>query len=237
MTAVNDITLNDANNDFATVLFNGHNVTIDDINDINLGASTASGDATITVGGNITISDLLSSPGTGSSTWTLTSTATAPGGTINEIGNGDIQVPNLVVNAPGGAQLTSPINHVGSLRTGSFIHYVDFGTFNLFTPPTPATGSILTAGAGGFVNQISAQLAAISYVDIPIVKLSVSGFTARVEGNPATILPPGSIATLGLSVPFPDADEQAPRRIEDRSKWVSGSMVVSGSTSAPQGSK
>jgi len=169
-------------------------------------------------------------------------------GNITETG-GSIVVPVLSIQAGGNVSLTTPVNNVNYLgsQSGTPIHFVDVDT--LLAAPVALDGQALPGinpqpadvrGGGGGINvsTISVQLAGIAYVDIPILKLSANNFTARVEGNPATILPPGSIATLGLTVPFAEAeDQQAPRRIEDRTKWVTGRMVVSGSTPAPQSSK
>ncbi len=213
------------------------------IGDLNSGDITVTGPISIDPGGL--------NPNPGSTSITAPRLNLVSGGHINET-SGSITVPVLSLEAGDTISLTTPINNVNYLGSQSPlaktpIHFVDIdtllaapGILDGQTSPgiTPQPADVQGGGGGINVSTISVQLAGIAYVDIPVVKLSAANFTARVEGNPATILPPGSIATLGLTVPFPDEeDQQAPRRIEDRTKWVSGNMVVSGSTSAPQSPK
>ncbi|MEQ9614587.1 MAG: hypothetical protein RLN61_05980, partial [Algiphilus sp.] len=59
----NDITLNNNANNFSTVAANGANVTLNDSNGINLGASSITGTLGVTAGGNITNSGKLTVTG------------------------------------------------------------------------------------------------------------------------------------------------------------------------------
>jgi hypothetical protein len=175
----------------------------------------------------------------------------ASGGSVSEAGAGSIVVPNLSINAPNGnISLVAIVNDVNflasrSLNSGTPIHYTDANKLSISSDPTwdvigvvPTSNTVLEDAGGIAISTISVQLAGIAYVDIPVLKLGGANFTSRVEGNAKAILPPGSIGTLGLSVPFAEAqDDNDYRRIEDQTKWVTGRMVVSGSTTAPQSSK
>src|SRR5204863_145581 len=57
------ITLGDVNNDFTTVKFTGADVTVKDLNALDLGASTVTGDLSVTAGGAITQSGTLTANG------------------------------------------------------------------------------------------------------------------------------------------------------------------------------
>src|SRR5208337_762703 len=82
----NNITLNNAGNDFTTVaISSGNIVTLDDVNAIDLGASTVSGNLSVTANGAITQSGALTVNGAGA-----TATFTAGSGnniTLNTVGN------------------------------------------------------------------------------------------------------------------------------------------------------
>jgi len=60
-----DITLDNGANDFTTAFFTGNNVSVHDVNGIDLGASTATGNLSVTAGGTITESGNLVANGAG----------------------------------------------------------------------------------------------------------------------------------------------------------------------------
>ncbi len=86
--AGNDITLDNVNNDFGTVVASGHNISLRDASDIDLGNTTASGTLQVTAHGNITESGALTVT-SGSSTFTVDSVTgdVLLGNQLNDFGN------------------------------------------------------------------------------------------------------------------------------------------------------
>jgi hypothetical protein len=99
----------------------------------------------------------------------------------------------------------------------------------------------LTIGGQISINGVSSKLLSqsiindISVFNIPLPKLdtiSYSGASISVD-EAAKILPPGSIGTLWLQLPFPPEKEPVDK-VEDNSKWTSGRLAAAGSTAGPQ---
>ena len=169
----------------------------------------------------------------------------APSGLVAET----VVVPNLSIDAPHGSvtldgSINNDVNFLASLSTTP-IHFIDANTLKVSSDITwdvvgiiPTSTFVLGNHGGLAISTLSVQLAGIAYVDIPVLKLDTANFTAVMGRDPRNLLPPGSIGTLGLTVPYPEeANTEDARRIEDRTKWVTGRMVVSGSTAAPQSPK
>ncbi|MDB6122849.1 MAG: Autotransporter-associated beta strand repeat protein, partial [Pedosphaera sp.] len=203
--------------------------------------------------GTITFSDLISiDPGALSPNPTATSiNATrlnlVTSGSVLQVGGGRVFVPILSIKAGHDILLanSSAINNVNYLASKSAtpIHFIDQDTLKVRSDVdwdgifgVDPQSNFVQGGGGRFgISTLSVQLAGIAYVDVPVLRLGGVNFTARVEANTKLISPPGSIATLGLDVPFPEGEaESETRRIEDHAKWVGGRMVVSGSTTGPQ---
>ncbi|HZR20780.1 MAG TPA: filamentous hemagglutinin N-terminal domain-containing protein, partial [Verrucomicrobiae bacterium] len=126
--AGNAITLNDANNDFVTTLFNGSDVIVNDVNALGLGASTISGNFTVGAGGPISQSGTLLVNGAGKS-----ATFRSPGNTIT---------------------LADPNNDFTSVKlTGSDVTLVDANSLDLGAANISGNLAVL---AGGSISQSGA---------------------------------------------------------------------------------
>ncbi len=169
----------------------------------------------------------------------------APSGLVAET----VVVPNLSIDAPHGnvlldGSINNDVNFLASLSTTP-IHFIDANSLKVSSDVTwdvvgiiPTSTFVLGNHGGLAISTLSVQLAGIAYVDIPVLTLNTANFTAVMGRDPRNLLPPGSIGTLGLTVPYAEeGNGEVPRRIEDRTKWVTGRMVVSGSTAAPQSPK
>lgn len=113
-----DIALTNASNDFGTVdITSGRNIQLTDINDIDLGVSTISGNLNVTAGGDITNSGTLSVAGTS------TLTASAGNITLTQAGNdfNRVAVPsaNDVAIVDANAIDLGPISITGNLQVTS----------------------------------------------------------------------------------------------------------------------
>ena len=118
----NTITLNDANNDFVTALFNGSDVSVNDVNALGLGSSTISGNFNVGAGGPISQSGTLLVNGAGKS-----ATFRSPGNTIT---------------------LTDPNNDFTSVKlTGSDVNLTDVNSLDLGA--ANISGNLMVL-AGGF---------------------------------------------------------------------------------------
>jgi len=176
------------------------------------------------------------------------------GGTISELAGGRIVVPRMCVDTlPDGTtrkvQLLGPNDWDHLAATGSGIEVNDIDDLSTAEPVdncetktalgyVPANSKLFLYNGRVTVESLSAQLAALSAVEIPVPKPEVSTFeSAGVSGEEAAkILPSGSIGTLYLQVPF--VSTKARRfKIEEASKWVSGRLAVYGSTAGPQGGR
>jgi hypothetical protein len=94
-----------------------------------------------------------------------------------------------------------------------------------------ACGSIATT-------TLPQQLAGITYLDIPVPRLSLTELElgANIDtGKAQEQYGPSSIVTYYLQVPFPKKRFSLNRlKLEEQSKWIGGQLAVSGSTAGPQ---
>ena len=173
--AANNITLNNANN-FSTVsITSGNDVTLVDTNALTLGASTVSGDLTVTTGGLLNQSGALSVAGNaafdttaaaalGSVTFTdsnaLTLNNSTVGGNLSvTTGAGDITLPagqtltvagNVTLTPAGAVDLqgTTQIGGTQSYVGGTGSTFVLGADTNLNSLPLPGTGSVTVNTTG-----------------------------------------------------------------------------------------
>ena len=173
--AANNITLNNAN-DFSTVsITSGNDVTLVDTNALTLGASTVSGDLTVTTGGLLNQSGALSVAGNaafdttaaaalGSVTFTdsnaLTLNNSTVGGNLTvTTGAGDITLPagqtltvagNVTLTPAGAVDLqgTTQIGGTQSYVGGTGSTFVLGADTNLNSLPLPGTGSVTVNTTG-----------------------------------------------------------------------------------------
>ncbi|MEI7947789.1 MAG: filamentous hemagglutinin N-terminal domain-containing protein, partial [bacterium] len=154
--AANNITLNNVGNNFKTVVItSGHDVILTDVNALILGASTVSGDLTVTAGGAITQQDALSVNGLG----TVASFNAGAGNniTLDNVGNNfstvAIAAGNIVTLRDSGA-INIGNSVVANNLTVTAGGKIDFtgtgastvgGTMNL----NSTTGGIDDSGVGG----------------------------------------------------------------------------------------
>ena len=164
-------------------------------------------------------------------------TATFAAGTANDITLDNVanNFNNVVVTS--GNNVT--FHDVNSITFGPLVSTIT-GNFTVVAGGD-LFGSYIVGGAvsitvGGQNNgSLSSSLADLSQVEIPVPRLESTAFsTASMSLDQATkILPPGSIGTLWLQIPFPGVKEEN-YRVEDISKWTSGPIAAMGSTSGPQ---
>ncbi len=120
--AGNDITLGNLNNDFHTVaIAGGQNVTLVDVNAIDLGASTVPGTLSVTAGGDITESGALS-VNSSSSTFTYS------GSTL-----GNVLLGNEA-NDFGGQTVTINASGIGAIQDVAFRNVSSSASFSQFSP-------------------------------------------------------------------------------------------------------
>jgi hypothetical protein len=100
-------------------------------------------------------------------------------------------------------------------------------------PPGAVTGSVQVNG--GTASLLSQAIANLSQVNIPVPKLDAISYSgASISTDVAAqLLPPESVGTLSLQLPFP-RERQSLYKIEDISKWTSGRLAAAGTTTGPQ---
>ena len=206
---------------------------------------TANGD--ITQNGAITVGD----------------TATFTAGSGNDITLGLGNNFNNIIITSGRSVTLYDVNGItfgpqGSAISGDLsVTTGDTGTIDFSGSPITTVGGNLTVNAGGDLNgtysvagavsitvggqnngSLSSSLSGLSAVEIPVPRLETTTFsTASISVDEAAkILPPGSIGTLWLQIPFPPTEEKN-YRIEGASKWTSGPIAAMGSTGGPQVAK
>ncbi len=214
--------------------------------------------------GNITVRDniiLGKLDGTDNRTLSLlTSTAS---GTISQLPGARIEVAQLALeaakvdlNPPNptcnnvnvlAAHVTSSLSYKDADSTLTFADGIGGHPANVdgivWNPPQPPGGSLsVTENCGTIqVASLNQDLASISYVNIPIPRLSLSEIelggnidTAEVKNRFGN----NSIITFYLEVPFPKKRFNLSRlKLEEQSKWVGGHLAIFGATSGPQGSQ
>ena len=113
-----------------------------------------------------------------------------------------------------------------------------------YSAPRPAKASadsvqiftIINGTSVQNVQSLAGQLASfLAGTVLPTPRLEVasySGGTIDLE-EAAKLLPPGSIGTLFLQVPFVPVEEKK-YKVEEVSKWTTGRIAASGTTAGPQ---
>jgi hypothetical protein len=112
------------------------------------------------------------------------------------------------------------------------------GEGNATSVPAPDVNSVVFVNNVGTssITVASSDFSALSTVVIPPPQLNVSSFSSASLSvdEISKILPPGSIGTLWLQLPFETKKEKR-YRVEDLAKWVSGPIASVGSAGGPGG--
>ena len=207
--AGNNITLNNAGNNFSTVaVTSANNVTLHDANAINLSASTLAGNLLVTAGGNITLSGVLTAGGSGDAI------VLAAGGNFNNAGS-------YALNPGSGRFLVWSQNPALDNRGGLAYDFKQYNATYGSTTPAQATGNgflyalapTITPGLTGTVSKVydattAATLAAGNFtatgaVDGDVIALSGTGTydNPNVAGSPIKpVTATGIAATVTSSV-------------------------------------
>jgi len=223
---------------------------------LRIGSATDTGN--ITVRDNIILGTL-----TGTDTRTLSLLTSTSSGTISQLPGARIEVAQLALeaakvdlNPPNptcnnvnvlAAQVTSSLSYKDADSTLTFADGIGGHPANVdgivWNPPQPPGGSVsVTENCGTIqVATLNQDLASISYVNIPIPRLSLSEIelggnidTAEVKNRFGN----NSIITFYLEVPFPKKRFNLSRlKLEEQSKWVGGHLAIFGATAGPQGSQ
>ena len=176
--AGNDITLNNPANNFSSAaVASGNNVTLSDINGLNLGASTVSGTLNITTGGALTQSGSLAVTG-------VTTLATGSGNDITL---------NNVANDFSSVTVTSANN----------VNFADANTLDLGTSTVSGTLNVTTNGAltqsGALTVAGTTTLVAGSGNDITLTNASNDFSTVSVTSGRNVALTDAGALDLGAS--------------------------------------
>ncbi|MFO0775093.1 MAG: filamentous hemagglutinin N-terminal domain-containing protein [Nitrospiraceae bacterium] len=185
--AANDITLNNASNNFSTVaVTTGNNVTLRDSNALALGASTVSGNLDVTTAGAITQSGTLTVAGTttlaaGSANAITLTTATNNFNTVTITSGGNVSLRDA-----GALDL-------GASTVSGTLGVTTAGAMTQSGPLTVTGATTLTAGAG---NTISLTNAANNFSTLSIV----SGNNVSIADSNALILGASTVSgTLDIT--------------------------------------
>ena len=209
--AANNITLNNAN-DFSTVsVVSGNTVVLNDVNALDLGASTISGDLNVTTGGAVTQSGALTVAGNaafdtsaaatlGSVSFTdsnaLTLNNSLVGGNLTvTTGAGDITLPagqtltvagNITLTPAGAVDLqgTTQIGGTQSYVGGTGSTFVLGADTNLNTLPLPASGSV-TVNTTGTTTTFGGPPILGQAIDLPHAGNSIGGTVRFTTAAPA----------------------------------------------------
>jgi hypothetical protein len=120
---------------------------------------------------------------------------------------------------------------IGNINTGPIT-----GGATIVKPVTVGALHILGGGIQIDVQLFANQLASLlAGAILPVPRVEVTSFSgAAIDVQEASkILPPGSIGTLFLQVPFVPVEEKK-YRVEEISKWTTGRIAASGTTAGPQ---
>ena len=127
--------------------------------------------------------------------------------------------------------ITSHDLTIGNVNTGPIS-----GGATIVKPVTVDNLHILGGGVQIDVQLFANQLASLlAGAILPVPRVEVSSFSgAAIDTQEASkILPPGSIGTLFLQVPFVPVEEKK-YKVEEVSKWTTGRIAASGTTAGPQ---
>jgi hypothetical protein len=103
-------------------------------------------------------------------------------------------------------------------------------------PPHVDIFTIINGTSVQNVQSLAGQLASfLAGTVLPTPKLEVTSYSGGAIDleEAAKMLPPGSIGTLYLQVPFVPVEEKK-YKVEDISKWTTGQIATSGTTAGPQ---
>jgi hypothetical protein len=179
--------------------------------------------ASITIAGNITLGagDILSLRSEG-----------------NITGDSSIDVGKLAIRANGGVLNLTGQNAVLALAIQAPNALVPIFN-NTVSDADTALSIDGIAGIAGIAitifNAASQGQASLSNVEIPLPRRYTVNFESGGVETVPTKVTPGSIWTSYLDVPFPKSDKaDRAMRVEDASKFMSGSLTILGSTTGPQ---
>jgi hypothetical protein len=225
-------------------------LTAAELNNITAGVLLRFGDES-TYAGNIIISQPIT---LGAQTPILSlKTATGGSGTVSEIGAGMLTVANLSLEAPAvslglncndvqvlASLTTKPIEFQvkakPALADGQMGHPNTLDGVAGLSPPS----TLITTCSGASINFLGQTLASISYVDIPVPRLSLTELDSSADFDASKAQEqygPGAIATYYSQVPREKRFRVSKLKLEEQSKWVSGHLAISGSTTGPQASQ
>jgi len=127
--------------------------------------------------------------------------------------------------------ITSHDLTIGNINTGPIS-----GGATIVKPVTVDALHILGGGVQIDVQLFANQLASLlAGAILPVPRVEVTSFSgSAIDVQEASkILPPGSIGTLFLQVPFVAVEEKK-YKVEEVSKWTTGRIAASGTTAGPQ---
>jgi hypothetical protein len=211
-------------------LFNGHNR--DASTDLNVGPITTQNGLIAIQSDRININGAINAGG--ADVWLQ------PVNNVNVVVGGNIPGGDatLVLNSTELHQITANNLFIGHqfvpLLTQDVSLHIQPG--NVFDQDGPLNqNNIILLSARSAIADLSAALAGLSEVNIPLPKLEAFSFSgANVTAEEARkLLPEGSIGELFLQLPMPVVEE-AKYKVEENSKWTPGRVAASGATAGPQ---
>jgi hypothetical protein len=110
------------------------------------------------------------------------------------------------------------------------------GAVTVTKPGTVDIFTIINGTSVQNVQSLAGQLASfLAGTVLPTPKLEVTSYSGGAIDleEAAKMLPPGSIGTLFLQVPFVPVEEKK-FKVEEVSKWTTGRIAASGTTAGPQ---
>ena len=130
------------------------------------------------------------------------------------------------------------LNHVTArtLTVGNSSAGAIDGAVTVTKPGTVDNFTIVNGTSVQNVQSLAGQLASfLAGTTLPTPRLEVSSFSgAAIDLDKASkMMPPGSIGTLYLQVPFVPVEEKK-YKVEEVSKWTTGRIAASGTTAGPQ---
>jgi hypothetical protein len=178
--------------------------------------------ASITVSGNITLG--------ANDTLSLRSAGDVTGDSTISVGNLAIRVNGNVLSLTGQNVVNALAIQAPNAAVPIFNNTVSADTTKMIDGIAGVSGVNVTV-----FNAAAQSQASLSNVEIPLPhRYTVNFESGGVETVPTKVTP-GSIWTSYLDVPFPSSDKaERARRVEDASKFMSGSLAILGSTTGPQ---
>ncbi|HKX62485.1 MAG TPA: hypothetical protein VJS65_11585, partial [Verrucomicrobiae bacterium] len=155
----------------------------------------------------------------------------------NITGDSSIEVGKLAIRANGNVLNLAGQNSVLALAIQAPNALVPIFNNTVSADTTLSIDNI--AGVAGIAitifNAASQGQASLSNVEIPLPRRYTVNFESGGVETVPTKVTPGSIWTSYLDVPFPTSDKaDRAKRVEDASKFMSGSLTILGSTTGPQ---